>query len=113
MGCKDKCRPEFFGHAYHWSEILTLIMLLTCAVLGFLNETKLLNGVDAFVLWIICASIAFLGNIFLWNIGWVESDAAYSRKISNEGGFLPSYFSLNFLASLVDKRFDLTSNAFI
>ena len=83
MGCQDKYRPEFFGHAYHWSEILTLIMLLTCAVLGFLNETKLLNGVNAFVLWIICASIAFLGNIFLWNIGWVESDAAYSRKISN------------------------------
>ena len=53
MECQDKCRPEFFGHAYHWSEILTLIMLLTCAVLGFLNEMKLLNGVDAFVLWII------------------------------------------------------------
>lgn len=83
LECQDKYRPNILGHAYHWSELLCLIFLLSCGILGTLNETGFLQNVESFVLWIVCASICFLGSIFLWNIGWVETDAAYSRKIAN------------------------------
>ena len=83
MGCQDKCRPNILGHAYHWSELLCLVFLITCGILGFLKENGNLHQFKTYVFWIICAAICFIGNIFLWNIGWVETDAEYSRRIAN------------------------------
>jgi hypothetical protein len=82
--CDDWCRPNVFGHEWHWSEIIIFLLIVAFVVLSIIQnfgnaETKTMQA-SAF--WILVIVACFLGNIFLWNIGWVESDAAYSRQIA-------------------------------
>ena len=46
--CDDWCRPTLFGHEYHWSELLILLLLATVVILAIINsfiegETKSLQ----------------------------------------------------------------------
>ena len=81
--CNDQCRPTLLGHEYHWSELLILLLLATVVILAIINsfiegETKSLQPEHYWIAVLVACS---LGSIFLWNIGWVESDASYSRAI--------------------------------
>ena len=81
--CDDWFRISFFGHDYHWTEMIIILIFLVIGALGVLHNQNLIV-VEAFVFWIICAAASLLGNIFLWNIGWIKSDAAYALQLKWE-----------------------------
>ena len=82
--CDDWCRPNVFGHEWHWSEILLFLIIIALVTLSIIQNFggEEAKTTQAPVFWILVIVSCFLGNIFLWNIGWIESDAAYSRQIA-------------------------------
>ena len=80
-GCEDKLRCEFFGHEWHWSEIFIFLCLVGTIILGCLKQLTGSNDIDNSIFWLLVMIACGFGNIFLWNIGWVQTDAEYSRRI--------------------------------
>lgn len=116
--CDDWCRPNVFGHEWHWSEILIFLVFVAFVALSIIQnfgnaETKTMQ---AYAFWILVIVACFLGNVFLWNIGWIESDAAYSRQIAwacsdieKENDYMK--VSVKDLQSNVKKQADLATKA--
>ena len=100
--CDDKYRVSFCGHDWHWSEMTIVILLVVTTILACVeqfvpedtvttqNTTSVLTqkqqSTSAF--WLVCILSAVFGNIFLWDIAWVESDAKYSAKIHEACSFI-------------------------
>ena len=72
--CDDWCRPNVFGHEWHWSEILLFLIIIALVTLSIIQNFggEEAKTTQAPVFWILVIVSCFLGNIFLWNIGWIE-----------------------------------------
>jgi hypothetical protein len=84
-GCDDKYRIPCGGHEMHWTECIVLLLLLVTLLLTALKQwgAAFQEREAAALWWILCMVCCGFGNLILFNIGWVQSDAEYSRRINN------------------------------
>lgn len=80
--CDDKCRFRVCKHDFHWSEILSFQLLLIILSFTIIYTYRKDNTYPPALL-VLCLTAAFYGNIVLWDISWIKSDAEYSRLIHN------------------------------
>ena len=101
----ERCRPVLFGHEFYWTEQVVVLLFLTVLILSLIKNFGNSNLSDASMFWIICVVASVLGNVFLWNIGWVQSDAEYSRRIATacKDMEMENEFMSNELAKLTGK----------
>ena len=81
-GCDDQLRFQICNHAFHWSETISFLLLVIALSLTFMYTYNKENSPPT-VMWALCLIAAIYGNIVLWDISWIESDAEYSRLIHN------------------------------
>ena len=64
--CDDWCRPNVFGHEWHWSQILLFLIIIALVTLSIIQNFggEEAKTTSACIL-DIGDSVLFLGNIFL------------------------------------------------
>ena len=112
MSCEDKYRVPFCGQRLHWSTVLVFILLVVSLVVA---NTRT-ETTSPLVVWILSLMSALCGNIFLWDIGWVRSNAHYSMTIHNacddiEAENLEMKESIKTLVSNCAQQMDMTHKA--